>query len=59
MPFSIEQLLNEIIKIGKTKANKLVYLFLDDNNYLNQRKLIFADTLERKNIISLINRLRN
>ena len=55
MPFSIEQLLKEFNKNeGSQNTQKYVHIFLDDNNYINQRKLIFADTLERKRILTFI-----
>ena len=54
MPFSIEQLLNEVNKNDNNKTQKYVHIFLDDNHYLNQRKLIFADMLERKSILTFI-----
>ena len=54
IPFSIEQLLNDFNKNDDSKKQKYVHIFLDDNNYLNQRKLIFADTLERKNLLTFI-----
>jgi len=59
IPFSIEQLLNEINKNDGSKTQKYVYVFLDDSNYLNQRKLIFADKLERKNILTFIDYIFN
>ena len=59
IPFSIEQLLNEINKSDGIKTQKYVHIFLDDNNYLNQRKLIFADKLERKNILTFIDYIFN
>ena len=59
IPFSIEQLLNEVNKNEGSKNQKYVHIFLDDNNYLNQRKLIFADILERKKILSFIDYVVN
>ena len=59
MPFSIEQLLNEANKNVGNKTQKYIHIFLDDNNYLNQRKLIFADTLERKKILTFIDYIFN
>jgi len=59
IPFSIEQLLNEINKNDGSKTQKYVHIFLDDNNYLSQRKLIFADKLERKNILTFIDYIFN
>ena len=54
MPFSIEQLLNEFNKNEGSQTQKYIHIFLDDTNYINQRKLIFADTLERKKILTFI-----
>ena len=59
IPFSIEQLLNEINKNDGSKTQKYIHIFLDDNNYVNQRKLIFADTLERKSILTFIDYILN
>ena len=59
IPFSIEQLLNEMNKNDGSKTQKYVHIFLDDNNYLNQRKLIYTDMLERKNILTFINYIFN
>ena len=54
IPFSMEQFLNEVNKNDGSKTQKYIHIFLDDNNYLNQRKLIFADTLEIKKILIFI-----
>ena len=59
MPFSIEQLLNQFNKNDGSKTQKYVHIFLDDSNYLNQRKLIYADTLERKGILTFIDYIFN
>ena len=59
IPFSIEQLLNQINKNDGSKTQKYVHIFLDDNNYLNQRKIIYADTLERKCILTFIDYIFN
>ena len=58
IPFSIEQLINEFNKKEtKKNNNKYIHIFLDDINYLNQRRLIFSDTLERKAILNFIDYL--
>ena len=58
IPFSIEQLINEFNKKEtKKNNNKYIHIFLEDTNYLNQRRLIFSDTLERKAILNFIDYL--
>ena len=62
IPFSIEQLLNEFNKKENNSINsnnKFIHIFLDDANYLNQRKLIFSDILERKTILNFIEYIFN
>ena len=59
IPFSIEQLLNEFNKKDISSNNKYVHIFLDDTNYLSQRRLIFSDILERKTILNFIDYLYN
>jgi hypothetical protein len=62
IPFSIEQLLNEFNKKENNSINsnnKFIHIFLDDANYLNQRKLIFSDILERKSILNFIEYIFN
>ena len=54
IPFSIEQLMNEFNKKNIMNTNKYIHIFLDDANFLNQRKLIFSDILERKTILGFI-----
>ena len=55
IPFSMEQLLNEFNKKDtKHDNNKFIHIFLDDTNFLNQRRLIFSDILERKTILNFI-----
>ena len=59
IPFSIEQLLNEFNKKDILDNNKYVHIFLDDANYLNQRRLIFSDILDRKTILNFIEYIFN
>ena len=62
IPFSIEQLLNEFNKkenADNISNNKYVHIFLDDTNFLNQRRLIFSDILERKTILNFIGCIYN
>ena len=62
IPFSIEQLINEFNKKengNNINNNKYIHIFLDDTNYLNQRRLIFSDILERKTILNFIDYIFN
>ena len=63
IPFSIEQLINEFNKkdiyINNNINNKYIHIFLDDTNYLNQRRLIFSDILERKTLLNFIDFIFN
>ena len=59
IPFSIEQLLNEFNKKDFIDNNKYVHIFLDDANFLNQRRLIFSDILDRKTILNFIEYIFN
>ncbi len=57
MPYSIESLLNEIFNssLNFSGMNYLVNVFLNDDNYLNLRKIIYFDNfLDRTQVLKFI-----
>ena len=52
-------LLNEFNKKDFIDNNKYVHIFLDDANFLSQRRLIFSDILDRKTILNFIEYIFN